>query len=330
MLQEASKILSSAFKDSIIKKLSMYLHDCVSEEVKSTAFRNLNQDKGTKWFFLEGNEFVFTHPDRPLKIKNADSKLTELMVQAEISKKDYQLIYGYLFLKGKSAESKKKEDYLTPLLYSPCRLERDGMDINCTLLDESISLNTSALVSLMNFDEDDETADHLFEGLVEYIPELPVNEEKVKIFLNTLKAIIPDIEILTNLSTEELISQPQETLTIVDTSAVVLTKRPTISAGLLHELSLISDKQAGIFRETALSPIHEEFSGASRNKNESFSTCFTKKNPKTHEKQEKITITPLEFSDSQKQVIEALKNNTLVTVFGTRHHQNSCYLEQSK
>lgn len=306
MLQEASKVLSSAFKDSIIKKLSMYLHDCVSEEVKSSAFRNLNQDKGTKWFFLEGQEALFTNPDKPLKIKSADSKLTELMVQAEVSQKDYQLIYGYLFLKGKSAESKKKEDYLTPLLYTPCKLEREGLDIICTALDENISLNTSALVSLMNFDDDDETADHLFEGLIDYIPELPINEEKIMIFLNTLKAIVPDIEIVSDLSTEELINNSLDKLTVVDTSAVVLTKRPTVSAGLMHELSLISEKHAGIFRETSLAPIHEEFSGATKNK----------KPQKNQEKEEKITITPLDFSDSQKQVIEAIKNNTLVTVFG--------------
>lgn len=305
MLQEASKVLSSAFKDSIIKKLSMYLHDCVSEEVKSSAFRNLNQDKGTKWYFIEGRETLLSNPDKPLKIKGADSKLTELMVQAEVSKKDYQLIYGYLFLKGKSAESKRKEDYLTPLLYSPCKLERDGLDINCSILDENLSLNTSALVSLMNFDDDDETADHLFEGLVDYIPELPITDEKVQIFLNTLKAIIPDIEIVAEETAEELINQQLEKLTVVDIASVVLTKRPTVSAGLLHELSLISEKQAGIFRETALAPVHEEYSGATKNKK-----------PSKPEKEEKITITPLEFSDSQKQVIEAIKNNTLVTVFG--------------
>lgn len=306
MLQEASKVLSSAFKDSIIKKLSMYLHDCVTEEVRSSSFKNLSNDKGSKWYFIEGEEGLFSSPEKPLKIKNADSRLTELMVQAEVSKKDYQLIYSYLFLKGKSAENRKKENYLTPLLYAPCRLERNGMDIDCILLDDNISLNTSALVSLMNFDDEDETGEHLFEGLIDYIPEMPITEEKVKIFLNTLKAIVPEIEIVSELPTEELLAQQLDSLTAIDVSAVVLTKRPTVSAGLLHELSLIAEKPAGIFRETALIPIHEEFSGATKNK----------KTPKSHEKEDKITITPLEFSNSQKQVIEAIKNNTLVSVFG--------------
>ena len=53
MLQEATKILNSAFHDSFIKRLSLYLHDCVREEVQSSTFRNLKQDKENKWIFLE-------------------------------------------------------------------------------------------------------------------------------------------------------------------------------------------------------------------------------------------------------------------------------------
>ena len=52
MLQEATKILNSAFHNSFIRRLSLYLHDCVREEVKSSTFRNLKQDKDNKWIFL--------------------------------------------------------------------------------------------------------------------------------------------------------------------------------------------------------------------------------------------------------------------------------------
>ena len=54
MLQEATKIIQSAFHDSFIKRLSLYLHDCVREEVQSSTFRNLKQDKDNKWIFLKG------------------------------------------------------------------------------------------------------------------------------------------------------------------------------------------------------------------------------------------------------------------------------------
>lgn len=286
MLQEATKAISSAFKDNFLKRLSMYLHDCVREEIRSCAFKNLNQDRTNKWFFLEELDFTSLNPDKPLKIKSTDTKLTELMVQSEASRKDYQLIYGFLFLKGRS---RKKEEFLTPLLYIPCRLERDGMDINCLLQDDYLSINTSALVSLMEFDEEDDTAEHILDGIIEYIPDMPLTREKIDIFLNTLKVVIPD----------------DENLVITEDSAVVLTRRPAVLAGLLHELSEISEKSVGIFRETALAPIQEEFNGDSKNK---------KERPQGHT--EKIPVTPLDLSDCQQNVIEELKNNTLITVFG--------------
>lgn len=289
MLQEATKVIGSAFRDSFIKRLSMYLHDCVSEEIRSCAFKNLNQDKTNKWFFLEEQDFLTINPDKPLRINTNDSKLTELMVQSEASRKDYQLIYGFLFLKGRS---RKKEEFLTPLLYVPCRLERDGFDIKCTLQDDYLSINTSALVSLMEFDEEDDTAEHLLDGIIDYIPDMPLSREKIDMFLNVLKVVISD----------------DESLEITEESAVILTRRPAVLAGLLHELSEIAEKPAGVFRETALAPIHDEFTGVVKNKK-------TKVNEK-HDNYEKTPVTPLPLSDVQKQVIEEIKNNTLVTVFG--------------
>jgi len=289
MLQEATKAIGSAFKDSFIKRLALYLHDCVSEEIRSCAFKNLNQDKTNKWYFLENNDYLNIIPDKPIKIKGSDSRLTELMVQSEASRKDYQLIYGFMFLKGRS---RKKEEFLTPLLYVPCRLEREGLDINCKLQEDYLSLNTSALVSLMEFDEEDETAEHILDGIIDYIPELPLTQEKMDIFLNTVRVIIPE----------------DDNLTITEDSAVILTKRPAVMAGLLHELSEIAEKSGGIFRETALAPVHEEFAGAVKNKKQ-------KVNEKT-DSCERTPVTPLNLSDVQKQVIEEIKNNTLVTVFG--------------
>ena len=70
------------------------------------------------------------------------------MVQSETGQKDKYLIYGYLFLTGKSKTGRKNE-FLTPLLYAPCHLERNGVNINCMLTDEFISLNTGALTALM-------------------------------------------------------------------------------------------------------------------------------------------------------------------------------------
>ena len=155
MLQEATKIIQSAFHDSFIKRLSLYLHDCVREEVQSSTFRNLKQDKDNKWIFLNGEEQLFSKYDEPLSLDGSDSSLTELMILSEMSQKDKYLIYGHLFLVGKSARSRRKNEYLTPLLYMPCKLERNGVNINCLPLDEVLSLNTGALAALMRKNDDE-------------------------------------------------------------------------------------------------------------------------------------------------------------------------------
>lgn len=102
MLQETTKIIQSAFHDSFIKRLSLYLHDCVREEVQSSTFRNLKQDKDNKWIFLKGEEALFTKFDEPLSLDGSDSSLTELMILSEMSQKDKYLIYGTFFLLEKA------------------------------------------------------------------------------------------------------------------------------------------------------------------------------------------------------------------------------------
>ena len=156
MLQEATKAINSAFNNSFIKKLSQYLHDCVREEVKSSTFRNLKGDKDNKWIFLKGEEELLTNNEEFLRLDGSDSKLTELMIQSEMSQKDKYLIYGYLFLVGKSSKTRKQNEFLTPLLYLPCRLERNGVNINCIPQDEVLSLNTGALTALMKKSDDDD------------------------------------------------------------------------------------------------------------------------------------------------------------------------------
>lgn len=339
MLQEATKALNSAFNNSFIKKLSQYLHDCVREEVKSATFRNLKQDKDNKWIFLHGEEELFHNYGEYLRLDGSDSKLTELMIQSELSQKDKYLIYGYLFLVGKSSKNKKANEFLTPLLYMPCKLERNGVNINCMLQDEFLSLNTGALTALMKKSDDEDEVEQLLEGLLDVVPELPITQEKMDIFLTTLKSIIPDIEIKIDHSEdvdEDYIekdfykeddkidfenlddvvedapvktSVKLEQITLTNQCSIILTKRPSITAGVLHELMQIAEKPSGVYRETALNIINEEY-------------LQTKgklvDNPGKPPKDLKdfAAITPLSLSDSQENVIKSLENNTFVAVYG--------------
>lgn len=365
MLQEATKILNSAFHNSFIKRLSLYLHDCVREEVKSSTFRNLKQDKDNKWIFLNNNESVtlqeenicdtqelsmlsdeklFTRFNEPLKLDGSSSYLTELMIQTEMSQKDKYLIYGYLFLVGKSNKSKKQNEFLTPLLYMPCKLERDSLNINCILQDEVLSLNTGALTALMNKNDDEDEMEHMLDGLLDVVPELPLNEESLQIFLTTLKSLIPDVEIKMTHEDDEVENNLSSTLSnsvssenvvinydnleemteeiekpklkvkidkvcLTNQSAIILTKRPVVTAGVLHELTQISEKPSGIFRETALSIINEEYlQGKGK--------IIDKPAKKEKQLKEFAAVTPLSLSDSQENVIKNIEENPLVAVYG--------------
>lgn len=343
MLQEATKALNSAFNNSFIKKLSQYLHDCVREEVKSATFRNLKQDKDNKWIFLKEEEFLFHNYGEYLRLDGSDSKLTELMIQSELSQKDKYLIYGYLFLVGKNSKNKKANEFLTPLLYMPCKLERNGVNINCMLQDEFLSLNTGALTAMMKKSDDEDEVEQLLDGLLDVVPELPITQEKMDIFLTTLKSIIPDIEIKfdhTDDVDEENIAKdfykdsssdletidfdnlddavedsPVKTVVKVDKisltnqCSIILTKRPSVTAGVLHELMQIAEKPSGVYRETALNVINEEYL---QTKGKLIDTSSKQQ----RELKDFAAITPLSLSDSQENVIKSIENNTFVAVYG--------------
>lgn len=341
MLQEATKIIQSAFHDSFIKRLSLYLHDCVREEVQSSTFRNLKQDKDNKWIFLPGEEELFTNFDTPLNLDGSDSSLTELMIQSEMSQKDKYLIYGHLFLVGKSSRSKKKNEFLTPLLYMPCKLERNGMNIECSLQDEMLSLNTGALTALMRKSDDEDEMEHMLDGLLEVVPELPLTQEKLDIFTTTLRSILPDVEVsfdhsdddnenniagesedfyntkvnydnLEEITEDEQPAKPAlklDKVCITKQSAVILTKRPSITAGVLHELTQISEKPSGVFRETALSVVNDEYL-------QGVGKLFDKGSKPKKELKDFAAVTPLSLSDSQEDVIKNIEQNTLLAVYG--------------
>lgn len=335
MLQEATRAINSAFNNSFVKKLSLYLHDCVREEVKSSTFRNLKSDKDNKWIFLKEDDKLFTSDIEYLKLDGSDSKLTELMIQSELNQKEKYLIYGYMFLVGGNPKSRKKNEFLTPLLYMPCKLERNGVNINCMLTDEFLSLNTGALASLMKKNGDEEEMEQFLEGLLDVVPQLPITEEKMEIFLTTLKSIIPDIDIVldhsndidedniskdtssksnNNSDTDDGSENDEETpakttskpekITLTNQCAIILTKRPSVTAGVLHELTQIAEKPSGVYRETVLNVINEEYT-------QSKSVPITQKNLENFN-----PITPLALSDSQASVIENIERSKLVSVYG--------------
>lgn len=336
MLETIPKTVNKVFGGNFIKRISQYLHDCIREEVQSSTFRNLKGDKENKWVFLDGKEELFSNFDSPLVVDGDNPYLTELMIQSEVSQKEKYLLYGYLFLVGKNGRLKKNNEFLTPLLYSPCKIEREGKNLSISIQEDTLSLNTGALSQLMKKD-DEEEIDAMLQGLIDVVPELPLNEEKLEIFLSTLKSLIPDVEIETEGTANEQLHQNDEdfyskTVENIDDfnfeefdsidvikqkpkvnldklilkrlQSVILTKRPTVTAGVLHELTQISEKPQGVIKETALGVILDEYNGQKS------------KEIKQAEIKDFFPVTPLSLSDSQEDVIKKIEFNDFLAVYG--------------
>ena len=203
-----------------------------------------------------------------------------------------------------------------------------------------MSLNTGAIAQLIQREDEQET-DAMLSGLLDVVPSLPLKEDELNIFLTTLKSLVPDIEISLNIgatsdikqdesdfynrettiediengnfdfdSIENIQSSPKvkvDTLSLERTQAVILTTRPTVTAGVLHELMQIAEKPSGVHRETVLNVINQEFlesSGQSEIKiDESELKNF-------------FPVTPLSLSDSQEEVIRKIEENDFLAVYG--------------
>ena len=339
-LQEATRALNSAFNNSFVKKLSQYLHDCIREEVKSATFRNLKGDKDNRWIFLKREETLFTNKEEFLRLDGADSNLRNMMILSENNSKDKYLIYGYMFLVGKNSKTKRQNEFLTPLLYVPCRLEANGININCIPLDDVLSLNTAALASLMEKREDEDEIDLMLEGILDVVPDLPLTQEKMDIFLTTLKSIIPDIEISVNEENNETednvakefysektsennndfeddeeiedtkakeTAKKIEHVSVTRQCAIILTKRPPVTAGVLHELMQIAEKPSGMYRETSLAVINDEYVQSGEK---------SKILPDIEEPENFYPITPLSLSDTQERVLKNIETDKFIAVQG--------------
>ena len=51
----------------------------------------------------------------------------------------------------------------------------------------------------MRKNDDEDEVDLLLEGILDVVPDLPITQDKLNIFLTTLKSLVPEIEIASNI-----------------------------------------------------------------------------------------------------------------------------------
>ncbi len=158
-------------------------------------------------------------------------------------------------------------------------------------------------------------------------------------FLTTLKSIVPDIDVSLNhdmdvkedniskdfysekIDAENIDEIVEEETTkkaavsfdkihLTNQCAIILTKRPSATAGVLHELTQISEKPSGVYRETVLNLINEEYTQAKPTDSQQKSLA------------DFFPVTPLSLSDAQLNVVKNVENAKLVSVLDLREPVN--------
>ncbi len=132
---------------------------------------------------------------------------------------------------------------------------------------------------------------------------MPLTEQKVQIFLTTLKALVPNVEIKMSMMYEPAVNKDDAGVCLEEQAAINPDKK-TINHCRCVCMNLLKclKNQAGFLEKHHSASINEEYTRSS-----------SKINTKI---QEVLPITPLEISDCQSDVIQAIQNNPLVTVFG--------------
>ena len=141
---------------------------------------------------------------------NGDDKdINEIMTKYALNKSTMQLLYSNLFIKGE----KGRDKFYTPLLYSDARLYRDGDKIHLDI-DEDMTLNIGMISNLMDATEEDK-----IEAIIGQLLDIETCD-----LLTTMGGLL-------DLTGMEIIKQ----------KAIILTKMPESTAGLLNELKIISE-----------------------------------------------------------------------------------------
>ena len=126
-----------------------YFRGCVSEEVKNSAFTNLNSDNSVRVPLNKGNRLAENFPT-PTEFPESSKKLLELMLTSAVDTRK-ELIYATAFVK-KTINSKQVN---APLLYCPCEITRDKQGVAVHLLSEVWHVNAGILALIENKQEEE-------------------------------------------------------------------------------------------------------------------------------------------------------------------------------
>ena len=162
--------------------------------------------KSSSFRNLESDKKNIIYETNETTFKNDNENILEIMTKYQLNKSDRALIYGEMFLTGQNK-------YFTPLIYRNIEIIRENGALKIVFQDDEPILNVGAISSLLKCDDDNISI--IIEQLMETI-----NESDFK---GVLRGLV-------NLDGLNILEEKK---------AVILTKLPEATAGLLNELQQI-------------------------------------------------------------------------------------------
>lgn len=208
-----------------LDKVVNYYRGCVSEEVKNSAFTNLDTKNSTRVLLKNGEKLGQSFPSA-VEFNESSKELLELMLLAATDTSK-ELIYATAFIKGNLNGTTVN----APILYAPCEIKRDKQGIAVSLLSDTWHVNASIL---------------------SLIPDKQVLE--VNLLMQHLPSINADkVEISEWL--KEFEEYFETNLHVNKRYEVMLLNMPKASAGILNDLDKIAQDTTDI-NNTSLAAIN--------------------------------------------------------------------------
>lgn len=272
---------------SDMKYIYEYYKDCIVDELRTSAFKNIEADKNNIVIKLGSeNEQLLSQYPAPVEFSDIQPDLLNMKIKAGLDE-NKELVYGFLFTTG--TINKKKIN--TPILYAPCEIVRDGVNLVVKITGE-LQLNVG-LVSQLT---DSESSVLQYQEILSAVPKLPMSEKDADEFLQVFNDWI----------TVQANEQPPKHA-VNKEQALILANIPKGTASILRDYDYMINKADGVSCNTCLEEVACDIDGAQfiPKKEEflKFSEC-------------RCTGNHSEVSPSQARAIEAAETNTISAIQG--------------
>lgn len=289
-----------------ITDIIKYFKQCYKADNASSVFLNIFSKNIENKVFIPTEHLANAKKDYLLF---NSAKITKIFEKAYIYRKEKSLIYCTMFVSGKTTnEEGKIQKICAPLFFYPASLEEKDQKpkkiYKLAVERKNIEINTGLINSLLN---DKEKSDSVANKIITriYESEYVLFKEDILYFSdllaeNGIKIENKLAELYPVLSTEATVKRLYEKdrknyYEIINSSAVIIIKKPKSMRGVIDELDSLSDT---IDHSTPLKMIFGKKQ-----------ISLPKLKPESH-------YLPAELSNSQKKIIDSAANNPITVVVG--------------